>query len=363
MQSNPNEVRDVQPQYSIMFKLESDSLSLKSITFKSTTLFNIFKRYTEQTIIDWSRVQSNDEKSIADANIKFNPESKTAEFTSSLGSEHILGKFFLETSLDWPEEYIKRNEFYNPKYKQVFNGDSDEEFRKGSTNLYLSRWGMAKIPIEIIELMNKYIPGTILEIEKTAMLIQQDKRNLGLFAKALYDIAPKNLACHLDPNLSATEAEQQMIEELRNARVFSEQHRPFSYKVDEIIFTTRMGVHVSIVPTIFFSEWFSGLPVKARFKFGDYQGYKGDENSVSLNTGPGKPGIQIRKQGDAFIACNNQSTDQKLHSSNIDYAAGKDHLCKFLAKVYQIFPLDYKIVLLNNSEEKSNNSQTKCPIQ
>lgn len=77
-------------------------------------------------------------------------------------THYIIGKFLLETNLDWPKEYIEQlGSSYKPQYKMI---DGDwvrwNMVDKGLNSVHICNaayWGVAEISTDVMEMMNAYV--------------------------------------------------------------------------------------------------------------------------------------------------------------------------------------------------------------
>ncbi|MBA2653130.1 MAG: hypothetical protein H0U73_12835 [Tatlockia sp.] len=139
----------------------------------------------------------------------------------------------------------------------------------------------------------------------------------------------------------------------------------FSFELESVGFSTKLGTHVTLISTSEFFNWISNLPLETCVGFGGYEVYKTRDNIVCFNEGAGTPGIQIKKLGaDVFIACNNLTADKQFKSSITDYLLGKQHLVNLLNKIDSALvsgcPVEHHQIQKADEEESRNEN---CSIQ
>lgn len=121
-----------------------------------------------------------------------------------------------------------------------------------------------------------------------------------------------------------------------------------AFKAIDINFTGIKGTHTSLFPEPEFEQWFASLPIKKGIKGeGDISFYKGDENTLSINTGPGTPGIQIKKTHHVFEAMNNLTADSQYQTM----AEKKQNLIHFLKR------LDTYVTAFSDTEKNVPSNQ------
>ncbi|MGL5741468.1 MAG: hypothetical protein ACRCXC_02410 [Legionella sp.] len=115
--------------------------------------------YQKSTINSMRTGYANSGDTLMSSNISIcNDEERRVQFRSAFGTENVIGKFFLETDLDWPEEYKKSKKWYDPRYKQPTMSipELDEDYGKGVATVHLGRQGDAIITQSIMMAMNNY---------------------------------------------------------------------------------------------------------------------------------------------------------------------------------------------------------------
>lgn len=315
----------------------------KCIIFNNTKLYNLFKKFMDESTITNQLNPDNSPKSLTTYIAIFDDSSKRVTLKTVHGRENIIGKFFLETNLDWPQEYYDKDQYLLPEYKQPVIRFTDEEVRrrygKGVTDIYLARQGKAIIPESIIELMNNFNPND--EIKQIASLIVQAYRSSpgSKFQFFKQDFFIAGVSHQLEPNLSEVDAATKMQKEIKQSYEFQEElMRPFSFKDDEITFNINQGTHVNIEVSPVFIKWLFQFELTKPVQFtNNYVLFKKSENVISFNKGPGTPGIEITNKGSSCYVCNNRTADEVYNSSTSEvFSARKAQLKGILAQLYSL---------------------------
>ncbi len=148
-------------------------------SFSDWKLYNLFVKYLEKSITEDPTKQKKTEAGIT-AFVEYECEKDDQTWTVSLldcqGLNNVIGKFFLETELNLPQEYIQGIDGYDPKYKQPTDEINFSRYERGTTTLPLARQGILGIPQEIINELQAYQPPPGYEHYKT--------KNLGLSTSA-----------------------------------------------------------------------------------------------------------------------------------------------------------------------------------
>lgn len=88
-----------------------------------------------------------------------------------------------------------------------------------------------------------------------------------------------------------------------------------AFKPIDINFTVSKGTHTQLFPEPEFEQWFASLPIKKAINVEENMSvYKGDEDTLSIHTGPGTSGIQIKKNQHVFEAMNNLTADSQYQT-------------------------------------------------
>ena len=181
------------PKFSILFNRQTQPdgtiyLNPEIIIFEGQSLYQIFKSYLNNTIVEACRNATNDTSVAAYFTSEFNDEAKQVTFGCGFGIDNVVGKFFLETNLDWPKSYLEAETYIIPECKQPVYGIYEKEtYGKGVPVVYMARQGKANIPDHIMSMMNSKN-----EIKKFALLLSQEKRNPTFFTKLPQDILPSS---------------------------------------------------------------------------------------------------------------------------------------------------------------------------
>jgi hypothetical protein len=232
---------------------------------------------------------------------------------NSYTPQAVIGKFFLETGLDWPEECYQAQSNLDRTYKCVLYNDIVQQYqKKGVTKVYVDRHICLLIPVELIQMMNNYLLN---EMRRVAPVLQQAIRTSTSFFTACPQDCHSIIAKHLQPSLSIVEAGKKMQKELANAEKFyQEMQHSFTYDKATILFSEGNGTCIDIIATAYFQTWFSTC--KQQDKINVAEGFilcKIDKNTIVINKGFHTPGIQIqRKEGALFCICNNRKADENV---------------------------------------------------
>ncbi len=132
-------------------------------TFRDQQLYNLFKEYGTQskTILEPNDPEGSKIKIGSTGFEVVRCQTDDSQQTISVpvaawGDANFIGKFFLETGLDLPEEYTQGIVGYEPAYKQPTDGVNPSLYAKGTTTLKLGRYGTLEIPPEIINKLQAY---------------------------------------------------------------------------------------------------------------------------------------------------------------------------------------------------------------
>lgn len=88
-----------------------------------------------------------------------------------------------------------------------------------------------------------------------------------------------------------------------------------AFKPIDIHFTGIKGTHTQLFPEPEFEQWFASLPIKKAINVEEnISFYKVNEDTLSINTGPGTSGIQIKKTQQVFEAMNNLTADSQYQT-------------------------------------------------
>ncbi|CDZ77323.1 hypothetical protein BN59_01606 [Legionella massiliensis] len=283
----------------------------KGIIFKNAELYSLFKKFMDESTF------GTPPSSLTQYLAVFDDNTKSVKFDTRHGTDNIIGKFFLETNLDWPKAYYEGRNYINPEYKQPVMFMKEAELKKyygkGVKTIDLPHVGAAVIPEAIIELLNSFDPRDY--IKEAAPVIAQAYRTNpeGTFRFFKQDYFLAEVAHQFDPKLSKFEAAAKLNDTINQSQVVYEKmlaERPFSFQMDKISFNRRNGTHVEINASPFFIDWLFQFELGKPVKFAnDFVIFKKSENVVSFNKGIGTPGIEITKQGNSCFVCNNQKAD------------------------------------------------------
>ena len=332
-------------------------LNLKKIIFKESQLYILFKEFMDRSTTEG--------KSLSEYTAKFDYNSNSVEFNHVVGKENIIGKFFLETGLDWPEEYYSAENRFNPEFKQPTMNESIENLKimysKGVPEIYFAKQGKAGIPDSIIKLMNDFF-----EIKKVAPLIVQAYRTspLSFFQNFKQDCFFSEIAHQLEPLLSKVDAAKKLRYEMGISAISQENmKRPFSFKEEDISYSSKNGTHVGIIPSSSFSEWLFKFKIGTPVTFPNgFVLLKKSANIFHFHTLQDTTGIEITNNNGSYFVCNNKKAD-KSEKSTIDekWAERKARLKHSLTNLYS---LDYsraiQIAPGAKDDIEENNSHEKC---
>jgi hypothetical protein len=331
------------------------------ITFHDNRLYKIFKAYMENTKMKSMRDVKDSISMSTYYETKFD-ETKKVKLANKFGLENVIGKFFLETDLDWPEWFYE-NTYHILKYKQpIMAAGGDKEYGKGVSTLRLARQGKAEVPDHIMKMMNEYPLKK--EIKKIVPLVLQDRRtsDKGFFTIMNADIL-ENLANHLEPHLNSNEAKEKWTKKLEKAHKFySKIKTVFSYE-GTISFSRDLGTHVQILPSEAFKTWLSKLPLQVPCSLQDgYKIFKINPTTVAINKGPGTIGIQIKEQGkNIYQVCNNLTAD----ASNPKIPADEVNSKRAQNLLGVLFDVKRIVGTINDNKEEPNEKQadSSCVMQ
>jgi hypothetical protein len=123
-----------------------------TLAFTDEHLFNLFLDYTKGSTIDEMRGQDKP-MSAYEYYIKndtsVDSKALTIRIANRFGTQNVIGKFFLETDLDLPDNFA--TEYFIPEYKQPVMGPGNpEDYGRGVGKLMLGRQGKGTVPQEII---------------------------------------------------------------------------------------------------------------------------------------------------------------------------------------------------------------------
>ncbi len=95
-----------------------------------------------------------------------------------------------------------------------------------------------------------------------------------------------------------------------------------TFQENDIKFNSALGTHVTVTLSDVLIQRLLDAPLKKATSLGDLELFKGDQNTFSIGTNPGRPEIQIKKRSlDSYIACNNRFSDRvaisEVRSSNL----------------------------------------------
>ncbi len=132
------------------------------LTFHDPKLYELFISYCEKSKTTTTDDQVGITTAFKGYDCVTNNQEKTVSLFCTWGLEHFIGKFFLETKLDPPPNYIALLPNYNPKYKQPIPTDTEdpERYARGTTSLPIAHSGILNIPQEIINELQAYQPPT-----------------------------------------------------------------------------------------------------------------------------------------------------------------------------------------------------------
>lgn len=188
------------------------------------------------------------------------------------------------------------------------------------------------------------------EIKKFAPLLAQNNRTAGdqSFFGGLPQDFLHELAGYLEPQLSFHDAAKKLDDEVQKAHAHYDKIRMFSFKDNEIHFSSIDGTHVALTGYEPFNEWFTKLPLRTNQAMSqNYQMYKIDDNTISINRGPQTPGIQIKRRDAGFIVCNNVTADKNSphltpQEANLEKSKNLISSLKALKKYLQSRPAELK---------------------
>lgn len=321
--------------------VEAVYLNPRRIIFKNTKLYSLFKKFMDATFLVEVRgeVTTDSPKSLTQYIAEFDDNTQSVQIKSCFGKENIIGKFFLETDLDWPQAYYEKSNSFIPKYKQPTMSFSEQDlennYGKGVPKILLGRQGIATMTDDILKLLHNFDATD--QIRKVAPLIVQSYRTSpdSRFQFFKQEAFLTEIAHQLDPDLDKLDAKNKLIDEIKKSQVLMEDllpKRPFSFKMDEISFNTLNGTHVVIDASPAFVAWLFQFAPNKPVKFAnDYVIFKKSEHVVSFNKGVGTPGVEITNKGSSCFVCNNQTADL------IDNTADRiKHLTGTLAQLYTL---------------------------
>jgi hypothetical protein len=138
---------DKAPQFSIISSAKY--LHPEEIKFKNKALYDLFVQYLNKTTVN------DHATSITDHIVaEFDDEAMKIIWFRSSGIENILGKFFLETGLDWPEEFYTWKAYDRQAKQPIAKGIN--EYAKGNSIIYLGERAKARIPEKVMKLMGDF---------------------------------------------------------------------------------------------------------------------------------------------------------------------------------------------------------------
>ena len=128
------------------------NLSRYTIGFTDIDLFDLFLNYVKGSTIN--EMQGLDKPiSVYDYYIEkdefVDSKALTISVGNHMGVENVIGKFFLETDLDLPDNFA--DEYFIPEYKQPTEAcPKAKDYGRGVGKILLGRVGKATVPKEII---------------------------------------------------------------------------------------------------------------------------------------------------------------------------------------------------------------------
>ncbi|CDZ76445.1 hypothetical protein BN59_00714 [Legionella massiliensis] len=228
---------------------------------------------------------------------------------------HFYGKLLIENfeaqfadilpSLKVNEQFTNLVALYSSELRAAYGYEWDTSKVESSTHPKF---------LEFIDKLNEQGFLFKKEIKKFAPLFVQGNRTSpnGFLSQLPKDYLSE-LANYLEPHQSPQDAVQTMKDELQKAQDFYQQIRMFSYDAKEVAFSKQNGTQVTLDSSDAFEKWFSTLPLKTPVQLNEkYSVFKLDDNTLAMNSGPGTRGIQIKREGNSFIACNNQAADRAM---------------------------------------------------